>query len=878
MKNSSKKLFFLTLSSLLLLTGCQPAHSGSQSDSSSIDGNGFYNEANFVSSSAVCSQTKLVTYDGPSIMETSSKVSVKVENQDLFVYETRVNHGRVFSWDLPTTTAPYVLFDFEGKVHVEITVLEDVTLESAVVRPLVYGITPTISAKTLSFDLDYTGNYVVEYNGDPDTAIHIFSNPIETEEEKMTPEEASLDAEKIYVGPGVYYAGAFPISSNTEIYLAGGAYVYGQFSAEHVDNVWIHGRGIVSGSVFNRRSESEYTLPFIFRFSSHVTIEDLLVVDPAGWALTLYDSQDSLVDGLKIITARQNGDGVSIQSCTNVEVRNCFVRTWDDSLVVKNSDGYSTEGVYIHNNLVWTDLAQSMEVGYETYGDTMNNIRFEDIIVLHNFHKAVISMHNCDNAVITNVSYKRIIVEDAQDLGDDRNDGENDFLIDFTIAFNPDWTSSGAERGSINGVTIEDVKVYHMLDTISARFLGESETSTISNVSIKGLEIEGRQISSLEDLQTATNVYTSKITVSKSDAIVGAKIALPYSLSLTQAASISQVDGVEQEGMIVPSFAYLSGGLPYIGEKASLNTTNKATHGAGTKTTTLVDDGSSTDYTKEGNVGNLTDGSGSTPWLSADWQGQDSEFAGVTMDFSAEASIGKIRIKGDPGNEYYYTYSIEIWVRKIKSDGTMNPNYVRYSASKDYVMSPSSGNAIDINITTQVYGGIQLRLFHGSSASAPKNYEIAEVEFYPPSLSYNKAIVDATAHNDVYNVEKAFDGDPTGTSYYESVSCPAYIVVDLGAVHSISTVVLCLPPSLSWPNRTQNITLLASDSNVSYDALTTSFTTISASKDYLFDASAGNRVMIAFDSPVPCRFFKIVINSNSTGYGAQLSEVSVYGV
>jgi len=330
--------------------------------------------------------------------------------------------------------------------------------------------------------------------------------------------------------------------------------------------------------------------------------------------------------------------------------------------------------------------------------------------------------------------------------------------------------------------------------------------------------------------------------------------------------------------MIVPSFAYLSGGLPYIGEKASLNSTNKATHGAGTKTTTLVDDGSSTNYTKEGSVDNLTDGSGSTSWVSADWQGQDSEFAGITMDFSAESSVGKIRIKGDPDNKYYYTYSIEIWVRKTKTDGTMNPNYVRYSASKDYVMSPSSGNAIDINITTQVYGGVQLRLFRGSSASAPKNYEIAEVEFYPPSLSYNKAIVDATAHNDVYNVEKAFDGDPTGTSYYESVSCPAYIVVDLGAIHSISTVVLCLPPSLSWPNRTQNIALLASDSNVSYDASTTSFTTISASKDYLFDASAGNRVMIAFDSPVPCRFFKIVINSNSTGYGAQLSEVSVYGV
>ena len=151
MRIKSKFLFFAALSSFLLLSGCQStasSQSESQSDSSVTSGNDYYNKANFVSSSLECNQTKLVTYDGPSIMATSSRVSVKVENQDLFVYETRVNHGRMFSWDLPTTMAPYVLFDFEGKVHVEITILEDVAVESAVVRPLVYGIAPTLIGKT----------------------------------------------------------------------------------------------------------------------------------------------------------------------------------------------------------------------------------------------------------------------------------------------------------------------------------------------------------------------------------------------------------------------------------------------------------------------------------------------------------------------------------------------------------------------------------------------------------------------------------------------------------------------------------------------------------------------------------------------------------
>lgn len=837
----------------------------------------YYNEENFIKSDKEITQTKLVTYDGPSLLTSSKKVSVKVEGQELFVYETRVNDRRKFSWDVPTTTAPYVIFDFEGQVHVDVTISENINIESAVVRPLVYGIGTAIQEKTISFVLSYTGNYVLEYNDDPSTAVHIFANPIETE--TMTKEEADLDPNKIYVGPGVYKAGAFPIKSNTQIYLAGGAYVYGQFSGEDYENVKIFGRGIVSGEIYQRRTEGEYTLPAVFRNCKNIQIQDICIVDPAGWAITYYKCQDSSVKNIKIITARQNGDGVSIQSCSNVEVAGGFVRTWDDSLVVKNSDRGTTNGVNIHDVVVWTDLAQSMEVGYETNGITMTNITFNNITVVHNFHKAAISMHNCDDAVISNVKYTNITLEDGQMLGDVRDDGENDFLIDFTIAYNPDWTKSAGDRGVINGVEIANVNVYDMLPSITARFLGESDISKISNVQIKGLKIKGQMITSLEELSTALNAYTENITISTNEKVLGAYITLPYKLNLSKPIDVQRKENIQQDGMLVPEFAYMQGGLPYIGVKGNINTTNTVTHGTGSKTTTPVDDGSG-EYTRDGyKASNLTDGSDTTLWASKDWKNEENEFVGLTMEFDQQATIGKIRIKGDPENQYYFTYSIEIWVRRQKGDGSMNDKYTRASGAKDYEMSPTTGNAIDINLTSQVYGGIQLRLFRSSSASAPKYYTLGEVEFYPPALTYGKAIVDSTEHNDVYNVEKAVDGDPTGTSYYESKTLPAHIVIDLGDIYQITTIVLCLPPSLNWAARTQNIEMLASDSNVSYSEATT-FTTIVPATDYLFDPVEGNRVTVELNNPVSCRFFKLVINSNDVkaGYGAQLSEISVYGI
>lgn len=900
MRRNSFKFFMLLFSFLLALGACSQGSGGTTpgGDNPPVDPDpdpepdpdpdpepgpdkpektDYYDETCFIDGERVVKTTKLVTYDAPNLLTTSKQVSVKVEDQDLFVYETRVNDRRKFSWDTPTRKVPLVLFDFEGVVHVEVEVHANEKIESATISPLVYGIKPTIEGNVISFDLEYNGNYTLEYNGDSNTSVHIFANPLETD--VMTPEEAEADPKKIYVGPGVYNAGAFPLESGSEIYLAGGAYVYGQFSGEDFNNIKIYGRGIISGEIYLRRSESEYKLPVVLRNCKNIVINDIAFLDPAGWAVTLYKCENVEVNNIKIITARQNGDGISVQSSKHVKVNGGFVRTWDDSLVVKNSDRGTTDDVHFDGVTVWTDLAQSMEVGYETYGATMNDISFENITVVHNFHKALISLHNCDDAVITNVTYKNITLEDGHMLGDDRGDGENDFLIDFTIAYNVEWTKSEGNRGSVDGVNIENVNVCFMEDTIGCRFLGEKGESSIKNVSIKNVRINGKDIEKLEDLDVATNDYVQNLTYGKINSILnGAHITLPYKLDTDDLVTTRNVEGITQEGMLVPSFAYQQGGLPYIGVKGNIQTTNVATHGAGSKTTTPVDDGSG-DYSKEGsNPAALTDGSNETAWESKEYNGtEDSEFVGLTLDFSEPATVGKVRLKGPSDNEYFYTYTIELWSRKKKTDGTINDKYTRLNSAKDYELTPASGNVIDINITAQLYGGIQFRFYRNDLPSGSNKVIISEIEFYPPALTYMKPIVESTEHNDVYNVEKAVDGDPTGTSYYESKTLPATIVIDLKDVYSISTIVLCLPPSLNWAARTQNIAFYVSDSNVSYSS-STAFTEIKAAADYLFDPVAGNRVTIEV-TPVQCRYFKLVINSNdiTAGYGAQLSEISVYG-
>lgn len=882
MKNKIKSLL---VASLLMIgaVGCdnnnlsssEPInHSSSTGGNSSI--NNYYNEENFINSEQIVATTKLVTYDGPEYLNESSKVDVKVNDEDLFVYETRVNHERKFTWDAAYEYAPVVIFDFEGKVHIEITV-NDASVSEASVSPLVYGIQPVIQNNVISFDLEYSDSYVVEYNGDYKTAVHIFANPIE--ENSITLEDAANDDSIVYIGPGVYKADAIPVKSNSTIYIAGGAFVYGQIRTEGLENINICGRGIISGAIYNRRSESEYTIPLEIRSSKNINISDIAFLDPAGWTIALYKSSEITLNNIKIITARQNGDGISVQSCKDVFVKGGFVRSWDDSLVVKNVDRGTTENITFDDVTVWTDLAQSMEVGYETNGPTMDGITFKNITVVHNFHKAAISLHNCDDAVITNVKYQNITIEDAQMLGDVRDDGENDFLIDFTIAYNIDWTHADT-RGSVDGITIENIKVYNMLDSIVCRINGESNTSLIKNVDINGIEIEGRQVNK-EELNILENAYVQNVNVTNKDKVIGASIELPYKLQLAnQNVEKENISNVEQEGMLVPEFARLKGDLPYIGVPTQKEYTTNATHGAGTKNTTPADDGSGP-FLANGSSGDYAvDGDKSTYYRSGEWMNQENEFAALTIEFDTLTTIGVIRILGNQLNDFYYTYEMQIWGRTLKTDGvTINENYKRLISLKSYEMTPGSGNSIDINITTQQYAGIQIRLYKSDEVSAPKYYDISEIEFYPPSLSYNKAIVDSTEHNDVYEVGKLIDGDATGTSYYESAEMPAHIVIDLGDIYSVNTFVMTLPPSLLWDARTQNIEILGSNSNLTYNAQTTKFDVLVEATDYLFDPATGNINIVRLDSSVNVRFIKLVISSNDIvgGYGAQLSEFSVYG-
>ena len=380
--------------------------------------------------------------------------------------------------------------------------------------------------RAVKFEITRPGDYVIEYRGN--RMLHLFVH----EYEESVPYNES---NSVYFGPGIHNKNndsrlknnsTYIVQSNQTVYIAEGAFIEGAFVASGANNFKIIGKGFVDGSVFDRNANKNTRfIPFDFSSCSNFSFSGFGVLDPAGWCFNLYFSSHIELKGIKIISSRSNGDGISLQSCKHVLVDSCFVRSYDDSIVVKNYPYWSnraiegaSEDIEVCNCRIYNDLAQCLEIGYETVGETLKDIYFHDITILAATHKAVISIHNANNANIENVRFENITIEN---LSVGQGDG-NPYLIDFSVAHSPTWSDQHKVTGlgSISGVIVKGVYVLGgnrkepkimIKGSMETRSSYPHVAHEISNVALEDIYLFGERIdSSYSGIETS---YVHNITL-----------------------------------------------------------------------------------------------------------------------------------------------------------------------------------------------------------------------------------------------------------------------------------------------------------------------------------------------------------------------------
>ncbi|HUU58844.1 MAG TPA: glycosyl hydrolase family 28 protein [Phycisphaerae bacterium] len=450
--------------------------------------------------------------------------AVTVNGEPAFVYAARVSavpFNQVWpGYQRPldqTELAGFAYWDMAGPVTVRVESKRPV--ESVAVRPRSLGIQPRVEGNTITFDLARPGQVVVEVNG-LHHALHLFANP----PEGGAPEPGPTGVR--YFGPGVHDAGKIELRSGETVYIAGGAVVYGAIEARDATNIRILGRGILDCSRFERGDV--HGAVALCRCRKAV-IDGVILRDPSSWTVIPAACTDVAISNIKLIGLwRYNADGIDVVNSRNVAIRGCFVRSFDDSIVVKGLQAWGgcptgdlpVENVAVSDCVVWNDWGRALEIGAETCAPAIRDLAFDNCDILRTVDVAMDVQHG-DRAEIRNLAFRNIRVEvddepQPPQFQKDR-DGKYDPSRDrphcprlLVLEIRKNNYSKDEECGSIRNVAVSDVNV------TGRRFCesylsGHDESHRVESVAIRNLRFNGRPVPDIGEARFHMNEHVRRV-------------------------------------------------------------------------------------------------------------------------------------------------------------------------------------------------------------------------------------------------------------------------------------------------------------------------------------------------------------------------------
>ena len=342
----------------------------------------------------------------------------------------------------------------------EVVIRADFDVRWVDVRPKSAGVVPVIGAdhSTVRLQVKSPIPLTVEFNGDWRRVLHLLINLPEKD-----PLKAGMPNVR-YFGPGEHEPGLIELKDGETLYLAPGSIVKGVVRAVGTKNITIRGRGILdasnlpsrgqsSGGAAPRQSPNIYggqRNMILLENTQGAKIEGITLLNSQSWTVHLRNAEGTHIDGIRILTTPAcSTDGIDIVSSSNVLVENVFIRANDDCVVVKNMMDKGVRNVTVRNAVFWNmPCGNGIEIGFELRTTPVREIRFQDIDIIRVERGAAISIHNGDSALVEDVVFDNIRVEDARHK-----------LIDFAVLYGrygavdrPDRSRPSDPGGAWDGV------------------------------------------------------------------------------------------------------------------------------------------------------------------------------------------------------------------------------------------------------------------------------------------------------------------------------------------------------------------------------------------------------------------------------------------
>ena len=437
------------------------------------------------------SKTDVVVYQAPEGENLNEKFKVSVNGIIVPVYSARIctedmqgRHaaGIIEQADMHYDLTGFASFDMK-KRPAKVTVSVDEHIFTAKILPTSFDIKSTIKDNSISFEVDKPQHVTVEVNGDHIRSLHLFVNP----EETNIPDPN--DPNVIYFGPGIHEITSISVDDNKTVYIAGGAVVRGILGEDgrrgasfqlRGKNISFRGRGIFDQGLVPRTRA---------RQTMSVTVDDLkmegvIFCNSSQWTISLRDCNNVHIDNIKLFGHRANSDGIDINSSLDVLVENCFLRTWDDLIVVKTlkNSGQDAGRIRVRKCVLYNEIAHALSIGAELTRK-VEDVVFEDCDIIGDHGREwTLRIYHTDKALIKNVRFENIRIEESVRFAS--------LWINTAI-----WTTDD-ERGHIEDIVFKDITVNNSGYPLHKEFefRGYDAEHAINNVLIENVVINGRKV------------------------------------------------------------------------------------------------------------------------------------------------------------------------------------------------------------------------------------------------------------------------------------------------------------------------------------------------------------------------------------------------
>jgi len=209
---------------------------------------------------------------------------------------------------------------------------------------------------------------------------------------------SSAGGGKVVLTPGTYRCGTLFLRSNVTLHLEEGAIIVGSGNladypmpaepfidaigdirgcallvAERATHLSLTGQGVVDGNggAFPIGSPDHKQRPFLCRiaYCKKIQISGVTLRGSAAWTCHLLGCEEVVIEDIHIDSRiNENNDGIDVDSCRHVTIRNSFIASDDDAICLKATLPEPCEDVRISGCTLITECS-ALKLGTESYGD-----------------------------------------------------------------------------------------------------------------------------------------------------------------------------------------------------------------------------------------------------------------------------------------------------------------------------------------------------------------------------------------------------------------------------------------------------------------------------------------------------------------------------